>query len=148
MNPAAPVTRIDVGFMGGTIAEHAVFSYRAETARLTQKEYHLDLPGKPAPPPEAPFFTAAPWKLILMSLCTSGFYEFYWFFQNWKKYRKRTREFIYPGWRAVFSPIWAYSFFKLRSRQIRRRMQDQDAVRHPSVHRPPAYVLLFASHNI
>ncbi len=61
--------------------------------------------------PPVTYFTAAPWKLVLMSLCTSGLYEFYWFFWNWKIYRKRTGKFIMPGWRAVFSPLWAYSMF-------------------------------------
>jgi hypothetical protein len=63
-------------------------------------------------PVQAPFFTAVAWKLALMSLCTSGFYEFYWFYQNWKMYKKRSGEPIKPGWRATFSPVWAYSFFR------------------------------------
>lgn len=57
------------------------------------------------------YFTAAPWKLVLMSLLTSGIYDFYWFYKNWQLYRKRTGKIIMPGWRAVFSPLWAYGMF-------------------------------------
>ena len=67
----------------------------------------------PAPPPVAPlFFTASPLKLIVMSICTIGIYEIYWFYKNWKLIRERTGQKIRPFWRAVFSPIWAYSCFK------------------------------------
>ena len=69
--------------------------------------------GNPAPPPVAPhFFTASPLKLIVMSICTIGIYEIYWFYKNWKLIKERTGQKIRPFWRAVFSPIWAYSCFK------------------------------------
>lgn len=47
-----------------------------------------------------------------MSVCTFGLYELYYFYKNWHFIRERTRSSIKPFWRALFSPIWAYSFFK------------------------------------
>ena len=45
----------------------------------------------PVPPPVAPlFFTTSPLKLIVMSICTMGIYDLYWFYKNWKLVRERT----------------------------------------------------------
>ena len=60
---------------------------------------------------EAYFFTASPIKLILMSVCTFGFYELYWFYKNWGLIKQRTGENIMPVWRAVFAPLWGFSLF-------------------------------------
>lgn len=64
-----------------------------------------------APPPY--FFTASPAKLILMSVCTMGFYELYWFYKNWVLCAGRSEKKIRPIWRAVFAPIWVFSLFKI-----------------------------------
>ena len=58
------------------------------------------------------FFTTSTLKLSLMSICTFGIYELYWFYKNWVLIKKRTRQNIMPFWRAFFAPIWAYSCFK------------------------------------
>lgn len=58
------------------------------------------------------YFTTSTLKLSLMSICTLGFYELYWFYKNWVMVKKRTGERITPFWRAVFAPLWAYSCFK------------------------------------
>ncbi len=58
------------------------------------------------------FFTASTQKLVLMSICTFGMYEFYWFYKNWVLIKARTGEGLMPFWRAFFSPIWAYSCFR------------------------------------
>jgi hypothetical protein len=57
------------------------------------------------------FFTTSTLKLVLMSICTAGVYELYWFYKNWVLIKKRTGQNIMPFWRAFFSPIWAYSCF-------------------------------------
>lgn len=57
------------------------------------------------------FFTASRLKLVLMSLCTFGIYELYWFYKNWVLIKQRTGQNIMPFWRAFFAPIWAYSCF-------------------------------------
>lgn len=62
--------------------------------------------------PHPYFFTAAPFKLVLLSICSLGLYELYWFYKNWHFYRNRTGKPIKPLWRAFFSPLWAYASFK------------------------------------
>ena len=58
------------------------------------------------------YFTSSTLKLALMSICTAGLYELYWFYKNWVLIKKRTEQKIMPFWRAFFAPIWAYSCFK------------------------------------
>ena len=61
----------------------------------------------------APYFlTTSTLKLTLMSICTFGTYELYWFYKNWALIKERTGQNIMPFWRAFFAPIWAYSCFK------------------------------------
>ncbi len=61
---------------------------------------------------EVYFFTTSTLKLVLMSICTFGMYELYWFYKNWMLIKKRTKQNIIPFWRAFFAPLWAYSCFK------------------------------------
>ena len=58
------------------------------------------------------FFTTSTLKLALMSICTFGIYELYWFYKNWVLIRERTGQNIMPFWRASFAPLWAYSCFR------------------------------------
>lgn len=60
---------------------------------------------------EAYFFTASPIKLVLMSVCTFGFYELYWFYKNWVLIKQRTGRNIMPVWRSIFAPLWGFSLF-------------------------------------
>lgn len=63
---------------------------------------------------EAPAFTlfpVAPHKLAIMSICTFGFYELYWAYQQWKRIRLNSHESISAFWRAVFAPFWGFSLF-------------------------------------
>lgn len=50
-------------------------------------------------------------KLVLLSTCTLGLYQVYWFWRNWRRVAERTGRPIMPFWRAVFSPLWSYSLF-------------------------------------
>lgn len=61
---------------------------------------------------EAYFFTTSTFKLAVMSICTFGIYELYWFYKNWVLIKERTGQNIMPFWRAFFAPLWAYSCFK------------------------------------
>ncbi|MFC1552334.1 hypothetical protein ACFL6P_07175 [Candidatus Latescibacterota bacterium] len=58
------------------------------------------------------FFTTSTLKLTLMSICTLGIYELYWFYKNWALIKERTGQGIMPFWRAAFAPLWAYSCFE------------------------------------
>ena len=57
------------------------------------------------------FFSTSTFKLSVMSICTFGLYELYWFYRNWVLIRERTGQKIMPFWRAFFAPLWAYSCF-------------------------------------
>jgi hypothetical protein len=57
------------------------------------------------------FFPVSVFKLFVMSFCTLGLYEYYWFYKNWKAYRSHTIENIYPFWRAVFPVFFCYQLF-------------------------------------
>jgi tetratricopeptide (TPR) repeat protein len=50
-------------------------------------------------------------KLIILSLCSFGIYELYWFYKNWKAEKDHTGENISPFAQALFAPLTAYSFF-------------------------------------
>jgi len=58
------------------------------------------------------YFPVSKLKLILMSLCTLGLYELYWFYKNWKLIKTRTGQNQSPFWRAFFSIIFCYQLFK------------------------------------
>lgn len=59
-----------------------------------------------------PFFPVATHKFIVLSICTFGFYELYWCYQNWKRLKAASGENLRPFWRALFAPLWNFSLFK------------------------------------
>lgn len=58
------------------------------------------------------YFAVSPLKLVVMSICTIGIYEFYWFYKNWDLVKERENLDIMPFWRAFFAFFFCYSFFK------------------------------------
>ena len=73
-----------------------------------------DIPQAQVTPHEVSsfYFAVSKQKLIVMSLCSFGIYEIYWFYKNWKLIKKRTGQNIRPFWRAIFSIFFCYSLFK------------------------------------
>ena len=66
-----------------------------------------------SPQSAIPFcFPVSKSKLIVMSLCTYGIYEIYWFYKNWKLIKERHGRKIRPFWRAFFSVLFCHSLFK------------------------------------
>lgn len=64
----------------------------------------------------APYFAVSPAKLVVMSLCTLGFYDIYWFYSHWRLVKERERANILPPLRAVFAYFFCYSLFsRIRS---------------------------------
>jgi hypothetical protein len=47
----------------------------------------------------------------VLSFLTLDAYALYWFYQNWKIEKKRTRESLWPLARTVFAPLTAYFLF-------------------------------------
>lgn len=58
------------------------------------------------------FFAVSPFKLVLMSICTLGLYQVYWFYKHWALIRERSEPHIIPWGRAIFGVFWCYSCFK------------------------------------
>ena len=58
------------------------------------------------------YFSVSRAKFIVMSLCTFGIYELYWFYKNWNLIKERTRQDISPFWRAFFSVFFCHSLIK------------------------------------
>lgn len=61
--------------------------------------------------PTPPFFAVSLFKLVVMSACTAGFYELYWFYRQWQRIREREGSRIMPFWRAFFAVFFCYACF-------------------------------------
>ncbi len=70
----------------------------------------------PPPQPDSGpslFFPTSKTKLMVMYLCTLGFYGYYWFYKNWK-FLKEVRGYkIKPFWRTVFTIFFCYSLLDI-----------------------------------
>jgi hypothetical protein len=61
--------------------------------------------------PQPYYFSVSPKKLILMSVCTLGVYDLYWFYKNWTYVRYRGRVRIRPALRSSFAIFYCYAIF-------------------------------------
>lgn len=57
------------------------------------------------------FFPVSKTKLVVMSICTIGMYDFYWFYKNWKLIKDRENLEIKPFWRSFFAFFYCHSMF-------------------------------------
>ena len=60
---------------------------------------------------EPEFFAVSPVKLVLMSICTFGLYEFFWFYRNWWYIKIREDSILLPLPRTIFSVIYCIPLF-------------------------------------
>ena len=58
------------------------------------------------------YFSVSSVKLAIMSICTFGLYELYWFYNNWVHIKNTQNPDIMPFWRTFFAPLWAFSAFR------------------------------------
>lgn len=70
------------------------------------------------------YFPVSPLKLIVMSTCTFGLYEVFWYFNNWHAIKEHDKLNISPIGRAIFAFFFCYPLFKriratADSRQLR-----------------------------
>lgn len=63
---------------------------------------------RPSPPM---YFPVSLLKLAVMSICTFGLYQIYWFYKNWRLIQIREELSIAPVWRAFFANLFCYSLF-------------------------------------
>lgn len=69
---------------------------------------------------EAPFFAVSLTKFVVMSICTFGIYELYWFYRNWLLIKERESLDIKPFWRAFFAYFYCVQCFtRIRSYAVR-----------------------------
>ncbi len=66
---------------------------------------HKPVDGEPA------FFAVSQTKLLVMSMCTLGLYQYYWFYKNWRIIRDRNNENISPFWRTFFIVFYCHQLF-------------------------------------
>lgn len=61
---------------------------------------------------ETKFYPISPLKFSLLSLVTLGLYQIYWFYRNWSYLKRVEYPKSLPFWRAFFSYIWFYPFYR------------------------------------
>jgi hypothetical protein len=66
------------------------------------------------------FFAVSPLKLVVLSTCTLGLYQIYWFYKHWVLIKARSEPLIIPWARAFFGFFWCYSCFEFIRREERR----------------------------
>ena len=62
-------------------------------------------------PVQTPFFAVSMLKLAVLSTCTCGLYELYWFWRNWNRIRVNGEPEITPSLRAFFGIFYCYPCF-------------------------------------
>ena len=68
---------------------------------------------------EPPFFAVSLTKLVVLSFCSLGFYELYWFYRHWRRVKERDRDDISPVWRSVFGIFFCHALFaRIRDEQV------------------------------
>jgi hypothetical protein len=58
------------------------------------------------------FFSVSLTKLVLLSTCTFGLYEIYWFYKNWQLVKHHEKSEISPVWRSIFGTLFCYSLLR------------------------------------
>jgi hypothetical protein len=66
------------------------------------------------------FFAVSPVKLVVLSTCTLGLYQIYWFYKNWVLIKEHSEPDITPWARALFGFFWCYSCFEFIRNDERR----------------------------
>jgi hypothetical protein len=83
----------------------------------------------PAEVSHARFFRVSVLKLVVLSLCTGGLYELYWFFKNWQleSERRGGGRYLAPAVHVVFAYFLCYRLFRSVA-----RLADEVGVRKAS----------------
>jgi hypothetical protein len=58
------------------------------------------------------FFAVSPLKLVVLSTCTLGLYQIYWFYKHWVLIKERSEPHIIAWARAFFGIFWCYNCFE------------------------------------
>ena len=79
-----------------------------------QSDAEIQLVSTPSTPA---FFPVSLTKFFLLSLCTLGLYQVYWFYKNWYFVKRREKSDILPALRSLFGVIFCYWLLKRVSEQ-------------------------------
>jgi hypothetical protein len=71
-----------------------------------------DTPFNAQPTGSPVFFPVGIPKFLVLSFCTLGLYQLYWFYKNWMAVKERTGESIIPFGRAFFGIFYCYALLK------------------------------------
>jgi hypothetical protein len=86
----------------------------------------VDSPAATENAGDAPlYFAVSPLKLVVMSTCTFGLYEVYWFYMNWRIVQRRARPDIWPVPRAIFGLFFCHALFAAIRRDGEARAVDR-----------------------
>ena len=66
----------------------------------------------PLPVQETTFYNTSIKKLVILSICSLGIYEVYWFYKNWKAVRESTGEKLSPLARGIFAIFFCHNLFQ------------------------------------
>ena len=83
-------------------------------------EWRIDV-RRHAPDAAGTYYPVSLTKLFALSLATLGLYQLFWFYRNWEYIKQRDDSAIMPFWRAIFTPIWFYAFYKDLKRDSEQR---------------------------
>lgn len=67
------------------------------------------------------YYVVSTTKLAVLYLATLGLYSVYWFYANWRNYKRATGESMIPVMRGIFSIFFAHSLFS----RVDRSLTDQ-----------------------
>lgn len=81
-----------------------------QTASVAEVGVQLD-PLQSEFPVTPPFFSVSVLKFAVMSLCTLGFYDVYWFYKNWLQIRARGDSNFSPALRTLFAVFYCHLCF-------------------------------------
>lgn len=71
--------------------------------------------------PEPAFYVVGIRKFSILFISTLGFYTLYWFYANWKAYKKKHDEDLWPVPRAIFSIFYVHSLFSKVQEKLERQ---------------------------
>jgi hypothetical protein len=78
----------------------------------------------PTVPSEPAYFPVSLIKLAVMSVCTFGLYEIYWFYRNWALVKQRERSHVNPVAYAILAYFSCYPLFRrIRATAAERKLQ-------------------------
>jgi hypothetical protein len=70
------------------------------------------------------FYVVATRKFWILNISTLGLYSIYWFYENWRLYKKSTGESVWPVPRAIFSIFFAHRLCEIINTRILRKGID------------------------